>query len=739
MNKTPIQHPEYHLLSWYDFFREYSQEPVNNIYVKSFDSDFPLKSVVKTFLSDFLLYQAFSYVHMNCREDFKVYLPIEVEVTGENERSGTKYKSLHCKKMNPGKVTEEISEWFTVQEADKEKKIRNIVDKIQDEILNKDYLFRENGFYKLCGNDENFDENNYCTSGNYEANDGDDHSSGERTDSFDYKIKFKVGEENLTPFQIIDSLFAIAIFTKRNKLADDFKQRQSLKSALAAVMARNQSHNIGSHVLSRFSDKNAIANCLKKYDDAQFIDTLFIEANTLKKLKNSKNDKLGDPLQQLYKDNKSKFINDFKTKSKVEAIAHHIATFNNYSKERQELLAEITSTVPQLQTNKKLKGEVLKNFTDNIILLDRISGIDNFKFTFQFDIQIPGHDEDDVTVGIANDVLGQQALYIILENLIRNTAKHATKLALEGTLPEPLVIFTIRIRESQLDSKFYQITIFDNVVAKTDLGAITIEDDDFNKHYRDYTECKECPEECNNERRKEKACKINPLTKLIIDQNALINKPILDDQNELRTQGLGLIEMEACAAYLRKLPVEKIDDEDFKLKFRKKNRDGIKEEIKLGTKDPRILRAVNPYTNDALEKLEKCKKDCDDKKQEIKDNPNSREKVLGYRFYLPKPQELLIIDNTEDNIWSKNISDDTLKLAQREGILILGTKNDDKNYKFDSDTIYPHEQMLVIGSLPDGLKHHYLPKRKLIIIKDNGDTFKKLKQIMNLNSLKKRF
>src|SRR5690606_35283354 len=94
-------------------------------------------------------------------------------------------------------------------------------------------------------------------------------------------------------------------------------------------------------------------------------------------------------------------------------------------------------------------------------LLDRISGLDNFKFTFKLDIWL-GEEKEDVLVSMPNDILGQQALYIIIENIIRNTAKHGSKVSKDGKLKEHIV-FTIRIRESSLDPSLYQVTIFDNI------------------------------------------------------------------------------------------------------------------------------------------------------------------------------------------------------------------------------------------------------------------------------------
>ena len=36
----------YHLLNWFSFFKEYTSEPTDNIYVKNFDLTFPFKSVI---------------------------------------------------------------------------------------------------------------------------------------------------------------------------------------------------------------------------------------------------------------------------------------------------------------------------------------------------------------------------------------------------------------------------------------------------------------------------------------------------------------------------------------------------------------------------------------------------------------------------------------------------------------------------------------------------------------------
>jgi len=95
-----------------------------------------------------------------------------------------------------------------------------------------------------------------------------------------YKIGKNVSKEDRSVFRVISSRISATVAGEHVKDINQNLRNQSLKSALAAVMARNQSHNIGSHVLSRFSDRNAITNALKEeYEDAQFINTLFPKEN----------------------------------------------------------------------------------------------------------------------------------------------------------------------------------------------------------------------------------------------------------------------------------------------------------------------------------------------------------------------------------------------------------------------------------------------------------------------------
>ncbi|MBK7683461.1 MAG: hypothetical protein IPJ26_13810 [Bacteroidetes bacterium] len=104
-------------------------------------------------------------------------------------------------------------------------------------------------------------------------------------------------------------------------------------------------------------------------------------------------------------------------------------------------------------------------------MLDNISGRGQqfqYKLLFKFkDNQFCK--ETDFPVAIPNDVLGCQAFYNIIENVIRNTAKHATNTSI------PIKEFTINFREideEEIDGNIelwhevqslYCVEIYDNL------------------------------------------------------------------------------------------------------------------------------------------------------------------------------------------------------------------------------------------------------------------------------------
>ena len=194
-----------------------------------------------------------------------------------------------------------------------------------------------------------------------------------------------------------------------------------------------------------------------------------------------------------------------------------IAAYNNYLKTRMDFLADIATSMPTMETGRAFKADILKELDTNRLLLNTISGVDNFKFTFDFKYISADncYDNDiDPIISIPNDILGYHSLYVIVENVIRNTAKHSgSKRYAQNGKTKPIV-FTFEIRD--VGNDFYELTIYDDI----ELGR--------------------------------------RIDEIVNKQNRNISDEILKD-NKLRDGAWGVLEMKASAAYLRKINLEYLD------------------------------------------------------------------------------------------------------------------------------------------------------------------------------------
>ena len=405
-------------------------------------------------------------------------------------------------------------------------------------------------------------------------------------------------------------------------------KRQAIRAAISQVMARNMSHNIGSHVLSRMVRWNDVLTLIKNYESS---------------------------LNENWKTN-----TDDKEKYQQEFVERQIEIFNSYLKTRMDFLADIATSTPTIQNTKQFKSELLKGFDDNRLLLNKISGITDFNYTIKVFLNDTELTEGDFPVSISNDVLGFHAFYIILENIIRNTAKHSysnekikkVKNTSESNNAEKIV-FRIDVKDNDdvPDNSFYEITISDSICLNE---PIDLTDDDLTKYKSILAKSDKS---------------IKRIDKLVFDQNTRLNKSILDDETNLLRQGAwGLIEMDVSAAYLRKISQESVDDDKYQIPItlsekKKYQRDKNREKLK-------IIEAVE------------------------------RNNCLGYRFYLPKPKELLIIDST-GKTWDTMFGKKQIVLNdwKNKGVLFLKesiTSND--KWTFKKEISYPHELVLFLDS-----------------------------------------
>jgi hypothetical protein len=371
------------------------------------------------------------------------------------------------------------------------------------------------------------------------------------------------------------------------KLLLDQKQakKDAVRAAIAQVMARNMSHNFGSHVYSRL------------IDDKVYRDLKDHQVRTL-----------------------NSYMPIFAPKEVFKRGENHqLQFFFQYQKSRMDYLSEITFGVPNLMTTKMMYGDVMKELDRVRILLNHISGVSGFKYKFSLKYNNKSLKSNDIGVAFPSDVLGCHAFYNVVENIIRNTAKHAGK----KNLSNKPITFTIHFKD---------IKGCDGVEGVDELYCVEIDN----------------------------GVREDGIEELVKNQNERFNKSVLEN-NKLRSGSLGLLEMEASAAFLRQIDMPEIESDDYEVNVEK---DVYFHERPNGTKILNIIRAFAVAVKDEGVKNEKG--------ELVKTGR------LGYRFFVQKPKEFLIV--------GKSVEKNTEKQLLNYGIQIISKKkfikamNDEKSF-----------------------------------------------------------
>ena len=344
----------------------------------------------------------------------------------------------------------------------------------------------------------------------------------------------------------------------------------AVRASITQVMARNMSHNLGSHVFSHLiktevydelTDRN-LKEKLTKYSSCED-DKVFEHQNSKNPESPLKNQQLG--------------------------------YFNQYLKSRMDYLSEVTFGVPTMLTSKMIYNDVFKELDRVRLLLNYISGISDFPYKFDFqhnNTSIMKEDKLDFAAAFPSDVLGCQAFYNIIENIIRNTAKHAKR------TNNKEVIFTINFKD--IDTAGLQ-----DIEGVDDLYCVEI-DNGINE---------------------------NKINDLVREQKRRINESELDEYNQLRGSSLGLLEMEASAAFLRQIDMPDIESDDYYVDDNEifyHERNGVKR-----------LNILKPF--------------------------ETTKGALGYRFFVQKPKEFLFVGE-----WGMN--DSYKKKLRNFGIEFISEK-----------------------------------------------------------------
>ena len=267
-------------------------------------------------------------------------------------------------------------------------------------------------------------------------------------------------------------------------------EKQARKSAYSQVFIRNMSHNIISHVLIHLLKGEELS--------AQKLPTHIERANAYQA-------SFDLPWKQ---QNRTISLQDSQ-----EQLACFLKYLSNRCFYLNESVYGITNTVGE----KKVYEELFRELDENRILLNHISGIEHFNYKLHFVREIekegvkqyePLTSTNDFSVMLPGDTLGQQAFYNIIENIIRNTAKH-------NSIQKVNQCVHFIIKFSEHSRIYYKVEIFDSVVLSK-----------------------------NKEQ----------------DLNTMISNPEFEkNEYRLRSYGLGQLEMKAAAAFLRQKDIAQLE------------------------------------------------------------------------------------------------------------------------------------------------------------------------------------
>lgn len=285
------------------------------------------------------------------------------------------------------------------------------------------------------------------------------------------------------------------------------QQVASKKSAIAAIISRNMSHNLGSHVINYLKNTVDLMGqalcCGAALEDKPIFNfdatKLDIDKSSLKILE--------DSCVWGVIENGSQVVRSF--------LETSLYAFLEYINRRMEFIATLTTSVPSTPVTINLKKEIWdiinkeKNYLLEFIAKSEIGSKPELEF------KAKGLDIDNLQVAIPDGIVGAQGFYTIVENFIRNSAKHG----FSGSTRRQL---TIKVDVSREDNDFYKVRLSNNFGDGKEL--LKYYSKQGNELYR---------EKCDNE--------------------FIINPRFIDNTGNLVHSSWGIKEMFIGACYLRGL------------------------------------------------------------------------------------------------------------------------------------------------------------------------------------------
>jgi len=245
-------------------------------------------------------------------------------------------------------------------------------------------------------------------------------------------------------------------------------------AAMTAIDARNLSHNIGSHVLSLWNME----------------------------------------LSNLLKDKK-----DLELKALPYSAIHGSKELLQYIQHRMDFIAEVATSTPCSEVTMDFKKDVIDVFCKQEILLEYIAKSENHCLT-KDSIMFSCQNDELRRVSIPNGIIGTHAFYSILENFIRNAAKHYT-----GQFAEDFkILIEVKEANSELKDQFIEVILWDTRLGSCDRNVY------------------------------------NTLNKYISKSSD--DGMFADEAGIMKSGGWGIKEMLVSANFLRKNPPDKLFAED---------------------------------------------------------------------------------------------------------------------------------------------------------------------------------
>lgn len=305
----------------------------------------------------------------------------------------------------------------------------------------------------------------------------------------------------------------------------------ALRSAVTAIMSRNMSHNIGSHVLNYLSDQDNIKNITIKSQCALVEKCPDISSDMQRKLISY--------LQQ-YLRQRMDFIASIQTMDPswttpleisediIDPILGHMKNDSNIIK-RPKLFLLVDNIL-------RSEGITALNIGFELIVKkgEQKKTVGTYLFKDEEEYIAPEYKEEGLrernTVAMYMGVVGCQAFYSILENYLRNTARHGKRQSIQKIKEsKDRLIITLHF-DYDINDDYVKISICDNIFGWD-------KDKDGEWVFR-----------------KEKDIKLHDI------ETALSPKDdwgrLIDDQGKIEEHYWGLKEMRICASFLRGLNVD---------------------------------------------------------------------------------------------------------------------------------------------------------------------------------------